>query len=64
MRILYKFQALSIALEDDGSVCFRDGERSCTGALIGGRHRPRFLPPPKCGYRGRCGRWQGAEEWI
>ena len=28
MRTLYKFQALSIALEDDGSVCFRDGERA------------------------------------
>ncbi len=27
MRILYKFQGMSITQEDDGSICFRDGER-------------------------------------
>ena len=55
MRTLYKFQALSIALEDDGSVCFRDGERAL---YRGNDWRPAvsaFLPPPKCGYRGPCG---------
>ncbi len=65
MRILYKFQALSIALEDDGSVCFRDGEREL---YRGADWRPAssafFATAEMRVQRALRQMAKGAEEWI